>query len=247
MLWKSWDNLLWDCMSMAIWKLWYTLSEWFRRTKLFGGQNFRHQVEISAVLLYDEVFSSVSYFAIQFTWKICVNIRFVLIWHVLDFSGQNISADKIFGAQNCRKSDKNFARKILSAENQNMSNWYKTHVKTYFSSTKRKVYGEMNKKPIFVGQNCRNFELVSKICPPENFVRRNFFPPKFCPIRYCTVLYVHGDRKVVVLVIELQYCVVICSFILVVGQGLGVEVYSHENSMKIWMKSQKVTGLIPFW
>ena len=33
----------------------------FRRTKFFGGQYFRHQVEISAVLS-DEIFSSVSYF-----------------------------------------------------------------------------------------------------------------------------------------------------------------------------------------
>ena len=43
----------------------------FRRTKIFGGQNFRNQVEISAVLT-DEIFLSVSYFPIQFT-------RFVLI------------------------------------------------------------------------------------------------------------------------------------------------------------------------
>ena len=70
----------------------------FRRTKFFGGQNFRHQVEISAVLS-AEIFSSVSYFPIQFTRKMSFNMRFILIWHVLDFSGQNISADKIFSGQ----------------------------------------------------------------------------------------------------------------------------------------------------
>ena len=37
----------------------------FRWTKFFDGQNFRHQVEISAVLS-DEIFSSVSDFPIQF-------------------------------------------------------------------------------------------------------------------------------------------------------------------------------------
>ena len=67
----------------------------FRRTKFFGGQNFRHHLKISAVLS-DENFSMVSYFPIHFTRKIC----FILIWHVLNFSGQNISADKIFGGQN---------------------------------------------------------------------------------------------------------------------------------------------------
>ena len=44
----------------------------FRRTKFFGGQNFRHQVEISAVLS-NEIFS-VSYFPIQFTRKYVLNI-----------------------------------------------------------------------------------------------------------------------------------------------------------------------------
>ena len=81
----------------------------FRRTKFFGGQNFRHQVEISAVLS-DEIFSSVSYFSIQFTRKICFKMKFVLIWHVLYFSGQNISADKIFGGQNF-SADKIFGSK----------------------------------------------------------------------------------------------------------------------------------------
>ena len=42
----------------------------------FSGQNFRHQVEISAVLS-DEIFSSVSYFPIQFTRKICLNMKIV--------------------------------------------------------------------------------------------------------------------------------------------------------------------------
>ena len=67
----------------------------FRLTKFFGGQNFRYQVEISAVLS-DEIFSSVSNFPKQFTRKICFNMKFVLIWHVLYFSGLNISADKNF-------------------------------------------------------------------------------------------------------------------------------------------------------
>ena len=31
----------------------------------------------------------------------------------------------------------------------------------------------------FVGQNCRNFDLVPKILSAEKFC-----PPKFCPIRY---------------------------------------------------------------
>ena len=44
----------------------------------FGGQNFRHQVEISAVLS-AEFFSLVSYFPVQFTRKMCFNMRFVLI------------------------------------------------------------------------------------------------------------------------------------------------------------------------
>ena len=55
-----------------------TLSDKISADKIFGGQNFRHQVEILAVLS-DEFFSSVSYFFIQFTTKICFNMKFVLI------------------------------------------------------------------------------------------------------------------------------------------------------------------------
>ena len=70
----------------------FSVDKIVRRTK------FWHQVEISAVLS-DEIFSSVSYFPIQFTRKICFNVRFVLIWHILNFNGQNISADKILGSK----------------------------------------------------------------------------------------------------------------------------------------------------
>ena len=56
----------------------YLIGQNFRRTKFFGGQNFRHQVEISAVLS-DEMFSSVSYFPTQFTRKICFNMIIALI------------------------------------------------------------------------------------------------------------------------------------------------------------------------
>ena len=46
--------------------------------------------------------------------KICFNMRFLLILHVLDFSGQNISADKTFGGQNFRQQVRFSA--VLSAE-----------------------------------------------------------------------------------------------------------------------------------
>ena len=60
--------------------------------------------------LSDEIFSSVSFFPIQFRRKICLNVRFVSIWHVLNLSGQNISADKILGGQNF-SADKIFGSK----------------------------------------------------------------------------------------------------------------------------------------
>ena len=60
------------------------------------GQNFAEQNFGPA--LSDEIFSSVSYFPTQFTKKICFNIRFVLIWHVLNFSGQNFRRTKFSAA-----------------------------------------------------------------------------------------------------------------------------------------------------
>ena len=69
---------------------------------IFGRQNFRHPVELLAVLS-NEFFSSVSYFPIQFTIKICFNMSFVLIWSVLDFSGQNFRRTKLFDGQNIRQ------------------------------------------------------------------------------------------------------------------------------------------------
>ena len=41
---------------------------------------------------------SVSYFLNVLQGK-CLNMNFILIWHVLNFNGQNISADKIFGSK----------------------------------------------------------------------------------------------------------------------------------------------------
>ena len=51
----------------------------------------------------------------HFTSKICFIISFILIWHLLNFSWQNILADKIFGGQNFWKEFK-FST-VLSAEN----------------------------------------------------------------------------------------------------------------------------------
>ena len=76
----------------------------FRRTEFFGGQNFRHQVEISAVSS-DEMFSSDSYFPIQFKRKICfkheicINLTCFRFQRTKYFGGQKFSADKIFGSK----------------------------------------------------------------------------------------------------------------------------------------------------
>ena len=60
--------------------------------RFFGGTDYRHQLEISAVLS-EENFPSVSYFPIHFSRKIWLVMR---IWRVLNFNWQNISADNIF-------------------------------------------------------------------------------------------------------------------------------------------------------
>ena len=60
----------------------------FSAEKFFFGQNFRHQVEISAVLS-DEIFHG---FLIPHT----MNMRFILIRKLLDSGGQNFSVDKTF-------------------------------------------------------------------------------------------------------------------------------------------------------
>ena len=67
----------------------------------FGGQNFRW-TKFSAPSWNFGSFVRRNFF-IGFLFphtiheKIFLNMIFVIIWHVLDFSGQNISADKIFG------------------------------------------------------------------------------------------------------------------------------------------------------
>jgi hypothetical protein len=67
-----------------------------------GEPNFRHQLS--------KHFWSVSYFPIHFTRKMCFNMSFLSIWHLLNFIWQNISVDKILGEQNFRW-DKIFSNK----------------------------------------------------------------------------------------------------------------------------------------
>ena len=87
----------------------------FRRTKfsadkIFRRTKFRHQVEISAVLS-DEIFSSLSYFPIQFTRKICFT------WDSYLYDMFKILADKIFWRTKF-SADKTFPRTKFSAASQ---------------------------------------------------------------------------------------------------------------------------------
>ena len=84
----------------------------FRRTKIFGGQNFRHQIEISAVLS-AEFFSQnkrllTRNLSLQRDFTMCYNFSDVFQKH---FRRTKISADK------------NFRRTKFSAPNQIFGNY----------------------------------------------------------------------------------------------------------------------------
>ena len=72
----------------------------FRRTKFSAAKIFR-RTKLSAPAQNFGSFVRLKFFlGFLFPNTFYKKIFFILIWHVLNFSGQNISADKIFGGQN---------------------------------------------------------------------------------------------------------------------------------------------------
>ena len=78
---------------------WNLYSFYFSNRTKFRRTIFSAPTPKISAILSDENFSSVSYFPHTLYKKTCFNMSFILIWRVLNFSWQNISADKIFGSK----------------------------------------------------------------------------------------------------------------------------------------------------